>query len=82
VVVPAELRAAWLDCTSEDAAAAAALLEQIPEAHLAPYVVSAAVGNVRNNGPQLIEPVADPDHADPGGAGDARAAAEQQTLDI
>lgn len=61
VVVPSELRAEWLDCSSDDAATAARLLDRIPEAHLDPYVVSPAVGNVRNNGPELIEPVT-PEH--------------------
>jgi putative SOS response-associated peptidase YedK len=57
VVVPPELREPWLDCSSDDAATAARLLDQIPEARLEPYVVSSAVGNVKNNGPELIEPV-------------------------
>ena len=60
VIVPAELQPAWLDCAADDAAVARRLLDAIPEAHLEPYVVGAAVGNVRNNGPQLIEPAADP----------------------
>jgi putative SOS response-associated peptidase YedK len=63
VVVPPELRAAWLDCTSEDAAAAQQVLDQLPEARLDPYVVGRAVGNVRNNGPELIEPADDPAEA-------------------
>jgi putative SOS response-associated peptidase YedK len=57
VVVPQELRADWLDCSSDDPATAARLLELIPEARLDPYIVSAAVGSVKNNGPQLIDPV-------------------------
>jgi putative SOS response-associated peptidase YedK len=57
VVVPRELRDAWLDCSSDDPATAARLLERIPEAQLEPYVVSPAVGNVKRNGPELIEPV-------------------------
>jgi putative SOS response-associated peptidase YedK len=57
VVVPPDLRAAWLDCSSDDAATAQRVLDQLPEARLDPYVVGAAVGNVRNNGPELIEPV-------------------------
>jgi putative SOS response-associated peptidase YedK len=57
VVVPPELREQWLDCSSGDVAIAARLLELIPEARLEPYVVSSAVGNVKNNGPELIEPV-------------------------
>jgi putative SOS response-associated peptidase YedK len=57
VIVPASLQPAWLDCSSEDPATARALLDQIPEARLEPYVVSSAVGKVSNNGPELIEPV-------------------------
>lgn len=57
VVVPAELRAQWLDCSSEDAAVAQRILDEIPPARLDPYVVSSAVGNVKNNGPELIKPV-------------------------
>lgn len=57
VVVPAELRADWLDCSSDDPETASRLLEQIPEARLEPYPVSPDVGNVGNNGPELIEPV-------------------------
>jgi putative SOS response-associated peptidase YedK len=63
VVVPPQLRAEWLDCSSDDADTAARLLERIPEARLEPYVVSSAVGNVRNNGPELIEPVPESDTA-------------------
>lgn len=63
VVVPAELWTDWLDCSSDDADTAARVLERIPEARLEPYVVGSAVGNVRNNGPELIEPVEDPDAA-------------------
>lgn len=64
VVVPAPMRAAWLDCSSADVDVAAELLQRIPEAHLEPYVVSAEVGNVRNNGPQLIEPADEPTNTD------------------
>ncbi len=60
VIVPAELQAAWLDCSSDDPATARRILDQLPEARLEPYVVVPAVGNVRNNGPELIEPVAVP----------------------
>jgi putative SOS response-associated peptidase YedK len=61
VLVPPELRAAWLDCSSDDPATARTILDQIPQARLEPYVVSPAVGNVRNDGPELIEPVAVPE---------------------
>jgi putative SOS response-associated peptidase YedK len=33
------------------------LLAALPAPHLEPRPVSSAVGNVKNNGPQLIEPV-------------------------
>ena len=61
VLVPAELQAGWLDCSSDDPATARAILDQLPEARLEPYVVSPAVGNVRNDGPELIEPAALPE---------------------
>ncbi|SDJ31293.1 Putative SOS response-associated peptidase YedK [Frankineae bacterium MT45] len=57
VIVPPQRRAEWLDCSSEDLAVAERLLADLPAARLEPYVVSSAVGNVRNNGPELIEPV-------------------------
>ncbi len=60
VVVPADLRGQWLDCASGDVDVAARLLERIPPAQLEPYVVSSAVGNVANNGPELIAPVEEP----------------------
>ena len=59
VVVPRELWTPWLDCSGEDAAVAEQLLARIPEARLEPYVVSPAVGNVKNNGPELITPADD-----------------------
>lgn len=70
VVVPRALRADWLDCSSNDVDTATQLLERLPEARLEPYVVGSAVGNVKNNGPELITPV---------GAVDA---AGQQRLEI
>lgn len=60
VIVPPELYQGWLDCSSGEPATARDLLEQMPEPHLEPRVVSRAVGNVRNNGPDLIEPVLEP----------------------
>lgn len=60
VLVPPELQAAWLDCSSDDPATARRILDQIPAARLEPYVVSPAVGNVGNDGPELIQPAALP----------------------
>ena len=46
----------WLDCSSGDAATARRTARAMPEPHLEPRAVSQAVGNVKNNGPELIEP--------------------------
>lgn len=59
VLVPPDLQERWLDCSTDDPLVAQRLLENIPEPHLLPRQVSKAVGNVKNNGPELIEPVAD-----------------------
>lgn len=71
VLVPRSMHEQWLDCTSDDPAVAAQLLENMPEPHLEPRRVSTAVGNVKNNGPELIEPV-------PG----AEAQPQQQQLEL
>lgn len=57
VVVPRDLRADWLDCSRPDGPTVTDLLAAIPAPRLVPREVGRAVGNVRNNGPSLIEPV-------------------------
>lgn len=57
VLIPHELREPWLDCSTGDARTAERLLAQCPDPDLVPDRVGPAVGNVRNNGPELIEPV-------------------------
>lgn len=59
VLVPPEMQAEWLDCSDDDPQTAQRLLATMPEPHLEPREVGTAVGNVRNNGPELIEPVAE-----------------------
>ena len=59
VLVPSVTWADWLDCSSEDPATAEAILRELPEPHLQPRLVSPAVGNVKNNGPDLIAPLKD-----------------------
>lgn len=59
VLVPPDLQESWLDCSADDPLIAQRLLETMPEPHLEPREVSKAVGNVKNNGPELIEPVGD-----------------------
>jgi putative SOS response-associated peptidase YedK len=60
VIVPADLRNAWLDCSSGDVGVARELLDRMPEPHLEPRIVSTAVNSVRNDGPELVEPAAPP----------------------
>jgi putative SOS response-associated peptidase YedK len=57
VLVPPGLQEQWLDCSADDPLVAQRLLADLPEPHLVPREVSKAVGNVKNNGPELIEPV-------------------------
>jgi len=64
VLVPRDLREPWLDCSGDDPRVAEQLLAAMPEPHLELRRVSKAVGDVSNNGPQLVEPA--PDDARPG----------------
>jgi putative SOS response-associated peptidase YedK len=73
VLVPRELQEQWLDCSADDPLEAVRLLEAMPEPRLEPRLVSKAVGNVRNNRPDLIEPVADEDEVLPLSLDDATA---------
>jgi putative SOS response-associated peptidase YedK len=57
VVVPAELRSAWLDPTLSDPDKVRDLLAAIPPPVLDAYEVSTEVNSAKNDGPQLIEPV-------------------------
>ena len=57
VVLPPSAWDAWLDPANEDLEALAGLLVPAPDDLLVAVPVSAAVGNVRNDGPELIEAV-------------------------
>lgn len=59
VIVPADLQADWLDPGLTDKAEIRSLLDAIPDPELVPRVVGKAVSNVRNNGPELVEPMSD-----------------------
>jgi putative SOS response-associated peptidase YedK len=50
---------AWLDPQEQDVAALTDLLVPSPGAGLEAYPVSTAVNNHRNNGPELIVPLAE-----------------------
>lgn len=58
LLLPDDLWDAWLDPALTDAGDVDALLRRVPEPHLQPVEVSPAVGNVRNDSPALVEPVA------------------------
>lgn len=57
VLLTPELAAAWLDPTVTDPARVRELVDAVPQPLLEPTEVSAAVGNVRNDGPELVRPV-------------------------
>jgi len=54
VILPPSLLTTWLDTSADDALG---VLKVAPEASLAYYPVSTAVGSPRNHGPQLVEPI-------------------------
>lgn len=57
VILPRSAWGRWLDRDNRDTASLAALLVPAPEDMLALRAVGAAVGNVANDGPGLIEPI-------------------------
>ncbi len=58
VLLPGHLWDEWLDPTITAADEVGAMLVNVPEPHLTPREVGRAVGNVANDGPGLVEPVA------------------------
>jgi putative SOS response-associated peptidase YedK len=59
VIVPPEAFDLWLDCARVDALTAAALLAPPGPGVLEAYEVSPAVSRTANEGPELIEPIAE-----------------------
>lgn len=57
LLLPPDFIDSWLDPSLNDAAAVRDLIAAVPQPQLSPHEVDPAVGNVRNNGPHLIEPV-------------------------
>jgi putative SOS response-associated peptidase YedK len=57
LVVPADLRDAWLDPALQDLDEVRELVAAMPKPVLRPRPVGKAVGDVRNDGPELVEPV-------------------------
>lgn len=61
VILPPSAWDAWLDPTNDDVAGLGKLLVPAPPQILTMHPVSTDVGNVRNRGPQLIEPLPEDD---------------------
>lgn len=61
VVVPPDAWDRWLDPSIPDPAELNGLLVPAPDGGLAAYPVTRAVNDVRNDGPELIEPLPDPE---------------------
>jgi putative SOS response-associated peptidase YedK len=57
VMLAPEVWDTWLDPANEDAEALLELLRTRPAVTLAEYAVSTLVNNVRNNVPEIIEPL-------------------------
>ena len=73
VIVPPDAFDLWLDCSKVDATTAAALFVPAPEGLLEAYEISPAVNRTANDGPELIEPLADEPAAPAAQGSDARA---------
>ncbi len=58
LVMPSERQAAWLAPDLTDAGEVRALLQPVPDDAIACHRVSTKVGNVANDSPELIEPLA------------------------
>lgn len=56
VIVPVDMHGDWLDPELTEKSDVRSLLDAIPDPHLVPTVLGPEVGNVKNNGPGLIEP--------------------------
>ncbi len=57
LVLPAGMIDDWLDPELTDLAKVRELVAAVPDPTLQPYAVSRKVNSVRNNGPELLEPV-------------------------
>ncbi len=54
VIVPTDMLDDWLDPSITDLADVRQMAAAMPEPRLVPRSVGRAVGNIRNNGPELI----------------------------
>ena len=66
-MLPREAWEDWLDPELDDPEYLQSLLEPAPDDVLEMYPISTRVNNVRNQGPELLEPVAEAQGLGPGG---------------
>lgn len=59
LIIPDDMIADWLDPGTTDLDRVREMVAAVPPPALQPYPVSKAVNSVRNNGPELLAPVAD-----------------------
>lgn len=59
LIIPDDMLADWLDPRITDLDRVREMVAAVPPPALQPYPVSKAVNTVRNNGPELLTPVAD-----------------------
>lgn len=57
LVLPESMVGEWLDRTITDPAKVREMVDAVPPPTLVPYSVSKAVNSVRNNGPELVQPL-------------------------
>ena len=57
LVLPESMVGEWLDPTITDPAKVREMVAAVPSPTLLPYPVGKAVNSVRNNGPELLQPV-------------------------
>jgi len=79
VILPGSAWQAWLDPANDDVEALQALLHPPPDDLLVAYPVPREVGNVRNNGPHLLDPAPEDEVAE---IRAAESGAAQTSLDV
>lgn len=57
LILPPDMIDAWLDPSLTDPARVRDLVDQVPPPQLQPYPVARAINSVRNNRPDLLDPV-------------------------
>ncbi len=64
VILPRHMIDLWLDPKMTEPEELKPILQQLPSEHMQSWAVGKAVGNVRNQGPELMEPIGPPEPLD------------------